>query len=406
MIAQVTADVAGAELGLIAQRKFNDTDLPALKGATYAYDAANNVVKVDTPAETRGDAPVEATVENALDTIALTAAYDFEIVKVTVGGGLSMNNTKELEDVPAAVKDDVEKLTKDLENAFAYAVKVEAPITDEIEAEASYVVKPADWKGNGSNSAVANVKGSYEADALAVNASFTTTGKPVNDPETDDNRTTTIALDGSYDFANDITAKLAVEHKIEKDKHAAIEENINTTKITADVSAPIVEGLVSVAANVGYTFDNLGAIQVGTYVANPAGFAQTTALAKRNHSAFALAKSVFDAGATFTVTPMDKLTLKPAVSFKSFKDGNKDVVESAAIRAIRNATQHTHFIPNDFTAGSIITLKADATYAVGGGATITLSAGNDSYNFTAINGADATLKYNNPFASAAVKVVF
>ncbi|NMB00142.1 MAG: hypothetical protein GX971_01265, partial [Firmicutes bacterium] len=126
----------------------------------------------------------------------------------------------------------------------------------------------------------------------------------------------------------------------------------------------------------------------------------------RYHSTVALAKSLFEAGASVKVTPMDKLTVTPAVDFKSFKDGNVDQAE--VIRQLRDADYYKQYIDAyHFTAGSILTLKADASYKVGGNATLTLSAGNHAYNFTAISGdSNDTLKYNNPFASLAVKVKF
>ena len=410
----VTADVAGAEVGLAVQRKFNDTVLPTLAGAEYGYNASKNVMEVTTPAETRAANPAYATIENALDTVVLHAAYDFEVAKVTVGGGMSMNNTKEPANYEKLTPDQKkvvdEKYLADLKDAFSYAVKVEAPVTDQIKAEASYVVKQEGWKGNGSNSTAATLKGTYKAEDLTVNGNVTSTGKQKNDTDKD-NRTTTFALDGTYNITADIKATAGAEYKIEKDKFAAQTENINTTKINASVSAPIVADLATAEVKLGYTVDNLGAIRVGTYYANPAGHTQATALLTRNHSSFALAKTLFEAGASVKVTPIEKLTVTPAVEYKSFKDGN-DTAVAADIRKLRDADYHNQYIPYSFIAGSILTLKADATYKVGGGATITLSAGNHTYDFTKIssgavnpNGYES-LKYNNPFASVAVKVTF
>jgi len=421
MVAHVDADVYGAQVGVIARRQFNDVELSGVAVETtvgYEIDQkTGNIVEIK-----ENVAEKYATINNALDSVVLHASYDFDIVEVTVAGGLSMNNTKEPAgydkldntildgDGKTGQKDKVDGYLADLENAFAYGAKVVAPITDQITAEASYVFKPQDWKGNGNNSAVATVKGSYKADALAVNANFKTEGKHVNDPEKADDRTTTIGLDGSYDVTDEINVKLAAEYKIEKDKpglEADTLDNINTTKLTANVSAPIVADLVSVKANVGYTFDNYGAILVGTPLENASGFGKT-GKALRQQSSLAFAKSLFEAGATVTVTPIEKLTVAPSVTFKSYKDGLKEVATEnlAAVRKLRGGTNTGDYKTDNYTAGSIITLKADATYAVGGGATITLSAGNNSYNFTEVDGNDVTLKYNNPFASAAVKVVF
>lgn len=368
IVAHVTGDVAGANLGLIAQRKL---------GQVHTTDAGKEIPYND-------------------NMVAIHGAYDFDVAKITAGAGITMRTGEE--GLP------------ELEDTFAFGAKVEAPITEEIKAEASYVLKQGDWKGKDGNSAVATVKGSYDTDALDVNASFTTTGKHVNDPETADNRTTVIGLDGTYNFTDDMNVKLAAEYKIEKDKKDLTAEeldNINTTKITANVAAPIVADLVSVKANVGYTFDNYGAILVGNFVENPTGFG-LSGEKLRKQSSLAFAKSLFEAGATVTVTPIEKLTLAPSVTFKSYKDGLKEVdaANVAAVRNLRGGTNTGDYQEANYTAGSILTLKADATYAVGGGATITLSAGNNSYNFTEVDGNDVTLKYNNPFASAAVKVVF
>lgn len=424
VVAHVTGDISGAELGLIAQRKFHDTVLRTDEYDIVGYEWVRVPIAGSDPVDYEWDeVPVladlpnsYATIENALDTVVLHGAYDFEVVKVSAAAGLSINNTKE----PAGYDelnntdkhgttttgqlDMVDSYLEKLENAFAFGAKVEAPITEEIKAEASYVLKQNDWKGNLANSAVATVKGSYETDELEVNANFSTTGKHKNIDDTTDNRTTTFGADGTYNFTDDMNVKLAAKHTIEKDKDARIEDNINTTNITASVAAPIVEGLVSVNANLGYTFDNLGAIQVGKYAYDKGAW--PVRAATRGLTSFALAKTVFEAGASVKITPMAKLTVTPAVTFKSFKDGNKDVDEVAAIRALRDATWHGAYNANNFTAGSILTFKADATYAIGGGATLTLSAGQNNYSFTEVRGLEEVVKYNNPFASAAVKVVF
>ena len=346
----VTADIAGAEVGLALQRKFAGTN----------------------------------------DTVVVHGAYDFDVAKVTVGGGISMANAE------GAAK---------LDDPFAYAVKVEVPVTEEISAEASYVVKQNDWKGNGSNSAVATVKGSYETDAIEVNGSVTTSGKQKNTPTTDDNRTTTFALDGTYNFTDDMNVGLAAEYKIEKDKVTFSDNNIKTAKVTLSGAAPVVEDLVSVDAELGYTFDNTGAIVVGTYIYDYKGHGKAAA-DRDAASVYALAKSLFEAEASIKVTPIEKLTLTPAVAFKSFKDGLRNVTQAKEIHALRDVYHADYYEDENYTAGTILTLKADVAYAVGGGATITLSGGNHSYNFTEVGSNDDTFKYNNPFASVAVKVTF
>ncbi len=326
-----------------------------------------------------------------------------EAQMVWAAGGISVNNTKEpwnYDDLNIIDKQDVYEAVKGFDDPFAYAVKVEGQIADDVKAEAAYQVKQKGWQGNGNNSTSLNLKAIYDpSDEWNVTATLGSIGLHRN-AEEEDNRVTTIGLDGTYQYTNNTKFGLGASYKIEKDKLDL--PQIGTTTLSANASALLSAGFATGNFKVAYSTDNLGAIEVGKYVVNPAGFPATSA--NRAHSAFALASSLFEAELSARLTPTGKLVLTPAVVYKTFGAGHTDE-HLAQIKRLRdgNAAQYN---ADTLTAGQIVTLKLDATYAVGSGVSFIFAVGDHLYNFTEINGAEAALKYHNPFASATVRVSF